>query len=214
MRLPSRWSLTASSDLGVWGVGCSLGTAGMGPGNKGSGPWRMLEWGQLLLPGSSSRSAPGWSLRPRPVVCLGGSGRASGVGPFRPSRAVVPGASDVGGSHLHAEGRTTVQKGSLVPQAAGPQVCSEPPPHPHLAPGPAPCVSLCFKPLGSSVPQLPSSLVLLRLVLLSREPPNQNQSHPKTPTQPARPHVSVPKKPPQMLGPASMWCRRLFKTAA
>lgn len=101
-------------------------------------------------------------------------------------------------------GRTAVQKVCLVPQAAGPKVCSEPLSHPHLAPEPASCLSLCYRPLfpppcpphththtthytGPSLPshRKPGTSLYLRsgptrLILLSREPPDQDQDHPKT----------------------------------
>lgn len=116
-------------------------------------------------------------------------------------------------------GRTAVQKVCLVPQAAGPKVCSEPPSHPHLAPEPAACLSLCYRPLFPPPCPPPHTHTLhrafpptasleptctlrsgpTRLILLSREPPNQDEDSPKTATQPSRSHASVPVsgKPPQ-----------------
>lgn len=46
----------------------------------------------------------------------------------------------------------------MSPKQQTPKICSEPPPHPHLALGPGACLGLCSRLLGSLHPPGPSLL--------------------------------------------------------
>lgn len=56
-------------------------------------------------------------------------------------------------------GRTGRPGGLSCPSAAGPKVCSEPPSHSHLAPGPAACLRVRLRPLWAC-PQDPPSYTM------------------------------------------------------
>lgn len=106
----------------------------MGAWEKGGGPLGTLEWGQLLLPGSNSRSALGWSPRAK-AGGLPGRGWAGYRG-YAFLWTVVPGVAEVGGRYLRAEWQNWPSRRALLsPQATGPrpsehQAC--PGPHPTL----------------------------------------------------------------------------------
>lgn len=132
--VPSQPRPTTSLAVCFGGWGAAWERAGMGAWEQGGGPRGMLEWGQLLPPGSNSRSALGWSPGPRPVVCLGGSGRAMGAVPS--SGQWSPGVAEVGGRHLHTEWQSWLSRRALLrPPAAGSKAYehqTRPGPHPTL----------------------------------------------------------------------------------
>lgn len=113
------------ADLGVWGWGTA---------------WERLGWAweQRQWPLEDARVGPAvaaWLQFPLcarlvPQAEAGGlPGRewaVSGVGPFLRSRAVVPGASDVGGSHLHASAEPLSRRALLSPKQQVPKFALSP----------------------------------------------------------------------------------------
>lgn len=150
------------------------------------GPRGTLEWAQLLLPGSNSRSVP----RRVPWAEAGGlpgAGWAGGLWGLSLPQAVVPGA--VAGEAATFTLLQSPRRTLLSPAPAGPWSLA------HLNAR----VTRCLRPAPPAQPQpRPPSLILL-----CGEPDNQNQAQPRT----LLLILQDPKRAPLSLRATRMWAQ-------